>query len=85
MTRVVYSYGPKPAYYKRIIKYDVNHFLREVRVRGDYDIFIDNLLKNFEGFYDEEVFPVEKYSANEIIENEDLLKKFLKRLFKTKI
>ncbi len=89
MVGVVYSYGPKPAYYRRIIKESgVDYFIRELKSHGDYSIFVSNLLRNFERFYDEDVFPeiseiLKKYSANEIVENESLLREFLKRIFKT--
>jgi hypothetical protein len=89
MRGVAYSYGPKPAYYKRIVKeLGVDHFLEELRTHGDYSVFINNLLKNFDRFYDE-VFPeagdfIERYTPNEIVTNEDLLKELLKRIFKVK-
>ena len=83
------TYGPKPIHYRKIVKYSVDNFLKELKARGDYDTFISNLLENFEKFYNEEVFPevkdmLEKYSTKEIINNENLLKEFLRRIFKAK-
>jgi len=88
MRGVIHPYGPKPMYYRKIISRSIDNFLRELKVRGDYDIFVDNLLRNFEKFYDEEIFPevkeiLERYSANEVIRNENLLKEFLRRIFKS--
>lgn len=40
MTGAVYPYGPKLTYYRRIAKQDIDRFLRELEVRGDYTIFI---------------------------------------------
>jgi len=87
MKGVVPPYGSKPMYYRKIVKHSIDNFLRELEAHGDYDIFVNNLLKNFEKFNNEEVFPevkdiLEKYSANEIIKNENLLKEFLRRIFK---
>jgi len=91
MTGVIYPYGPKMTYYRKIIKdYGIDYFLSELKYHGDYSIFIANLRENFSKFCDEIVFPevidiVKKYTADEIISNEELLKEFLKRIFKTKL
>ena len=91
MAGIIPSYGPKMTYYRKIIKdYGINYFLSELKYHGDYGIFIANLRENFSEFYDEIVFPeimdiANKYTVDEIISNEELLKEFLKRLFKTKL
>jgi len=91
MTGTVYSHGPKMTYYRKIIKdHGIDHFLSELKYHGDYSIFIANLRENFSKFCDEIVFPeimdiVNKYTVDEIISNEELLKEFLKRLFKAKL
>jgi len=91
MTGIVYPHGPKMIYYRKIIKdYGVNYFLSELKHHGDYGIFITNLRENFSNFCDEIVFPeimdiIGKYTVDEIISNEELLKEFLRKLFKTKL
>ena len=90
----MYYYGRRwctfPFYYRMVVKDDgVEGLIRELKRHGHYDIFIRNILENFEKFNDKTLFPelsdiIEKYSAYEIINDENLLKDFLKRIFKSK-
>lgn len=79
-----------PFYYRMVIKDDgIDRFIRELKRHGHYNIFIENILRNFETFNDDKLFPelkeiVEKYKPCEIVNNENLLKEFLKRIFKSK-
>ncbi len=90
MSGVVYPYGPKMVYYRKIIKdYGIEYFLSELKRHGDYNTFIQNLKKNFTTLRDEIIFPevmgiIEKYDIDEILSNESLLKEFLRRIFRVR-
>jgi len=67
----------------------VDRLIEDLKRHGHYNIFIENILRNFEKFNDDKLFPelkeiVEKYEPHEIVSDEVLLKEFLKKVFKSK-
>jgi len=76
-------------YYLSVIKYEgIDGLLKELKYNNHYDLLIRNILTNFEDIVDKShLFPklkefVKKYKAQDIINNENLLKEFLKIIFK---
>ena len=78
-----------PFYYRMVVKDDgVDRLIEDLKHYGHYDIFIENILRNFEKFNDDKLFPelkeiVEKCEPHEIVSDEVLLKEFLKKVFKS--